>query len=232
MRRVVDARHAPLAQRDDPLAEVANVDRLRRVGRRRGGEDLASSGNPVGPVREAAGWVVRPGDEPRPDDERAVGEHVDDRPLAECLQRAVALVRHLVLGKVAQRGDRAVLVNRNAEIRIHRDAGHEAVQPRARERLRGRTDHARQVAARVDDGIPVSTLQHAKVAGPIADQPLDLRVQLGIRPAAVEERQLVAAGEGGFRDGTAQEQWPTEEEKFHASAASPSSRRSTSSSVL
>ena len=89
-----------------------------------------------------------------------------------------------------------------------------------------------EVAARVDHRVPVAPGERRQIAGAIADDPLDLRIQLGVRRAAVEERELVAALERGVGDRTAEEPRPAEQEELHASAESPSSSRSTSSSVL
>jgi hypothetical protein len=221
-----------LAQRDEPGTEVAGVDRLHRRVRWCGREHLASPGDPVRPVREPSRRIVGSGDEARPDDDCPVGEHLEDAGLAESLQRAVALVRHLVLGQIAQLGDRPALVDRRAEVRIHRDRGDEAVVPRAPEHLGRCANRARQVAGRVDHAVPRATVERAEIACAITDQVLGLRVQLGICPAAVEERELVTAFECRVRYGAAEEPRPTEQEDSHASSSSPSSRRSTSSSVL
>src|SRR5687768_4859727 len=114
MRRVVDAAHSTLAERDDPFAEVANVDRLGRLVRRCGGEDVASPREPMRPVREASGRVVRPGDQARSDDECALGDDVDHSLLAERLEWAVALVRQLVVGELAKVCNPTALVYGNA----------------------------------------------------------------------------------------------------------------------
>ena len=57
---------ALLGGTDDPGGEVADVDDLHRPPRGPGDEDVAAAGDPVGPVREAAGRVVRADDQPRP----------------------------------------------------------------------------------------------------------------------------------------------------------------------
>ena len=69
---------------EDPGREIADVDELRVPVRRSGREDLAAALEPLRPVREAAGRVVRPDDQPRPDDQRAFAEH----PLDLCSRRA------------------------------------------------------------------------------------------------------------------------------------------------
>jgi hypothetical protein len=77
-----------------------------------------------------------------------------------------------------------------------------------------------------------SRSERREVAGPVADEALGVRVQARIRPAAVEERELVAALESCVGDRAAEEPRAAEQEELHASAERPSSRRSTSSSVL
>ena len=72
-----------------------------------------------------------------------------------------------------------------------------------------------------------TTASHARprerreIAVAVADDPLDLGVQLGVRRAAVEERQLVAALERGVGDRATEEPRAAEEEELHASAARP-----------
>ena len=62
---VVCAALPRLAERDRPLGEVAHVDHLRGAFGRAGRENLSTTGEAVRPVREAAGGVVWPDDEPR-----------------------------------------------------------------------------------------------------------------------------------------------------------------------
>ena len=56
------------------LAEVADVDELDRPLGRARDEDFAAAGDPVGPVREAPGRVVRTDDEPGADERMAARE--------------------------------------------------------------------------------------------------------------------------------------------------------------
>ncbi len=176
---------------------------------------------------------MRADDQTRPHDERARIEDLADGLLAKRLQRPIALVGHLVVRQLAELADRALLVVREREVRIDGDARDEAVEAATRgERTRGGAHDARQVPAGVDDGIPLATLETREVAGAVADDPLDVGVELRVRGAAVEERELVTALERSVRDGAAEEPRPAQEQELHASSESPPSRRSTSSSVL
>ena len=74
-----------------------------------GREHLTTASDAVRPVREATRRVVRPDDEPRANDERALGECVAHGALAQCLERAVALVRDVVVPLATELGERAVL---------------------------------------------------------------------------------------------------------------------------
>src|SRR4029453_17329564 len=114
----------------------------------------------------------------------------------------------------------------------HRDARDEAVDGTTPARFGGCAYVAREVAARVDHRVPCATGKTGEGAPPVPDEPLDVGIQLRVRRAAVEEGQLVAALERRVGDRTAEEPRAAEEEQLHRSVARPSSRRSTSSSVL
>ena len=75
-----------------------------------------------------------------------------------------------------------------------------------------------------------SSAREAAVA--VAEDVLDLGEEPGVRPAAMEERQLVARGERRLDERTADELGAAEDEDPHTSSATPARRRSTSSSVL
>ena len=66
----------------------------------------------------------------------------------------------------------------------------------------------------------------------VAEHVLDLREEAGIRPAPVEQRELVAGGERRLDERAADELGAAENEDPHSSSATPARRRSTSSSVL
>ena len=138
---------------------------------------------------------MRADDQAGPDDERPLAEHLADGVFAERLQRAVVgeVRREGVDRVVAELGDGAVLVHRRAEVGVHRDARHEAVEAADQERLRRGAHDVRDVAARVDDCVPAPAGERCQVARPVALDPLHLGVELRIRPPAVEERELVAA---------------------------------------
>ncbi len=83
------------------------------------------------------------------------------------------------------------------------------------ERVKRLGDEARHAAARIDDGVEVAARERAEVAVAVATELLDLREQLGSRLPAVEERDLVAAREGGVDDVAAEELSPAENEDAH-----------------
>ena len=87
---------------------------------------------------------------------------------------------------------------------------------------------ARQVPRDVDHGVPAAAPQRVELAVTVAEQPLDAGEQLGIRPAAVEERDLVPALERRLDGRATEELGPAEDQK----SDSASSSRSTSASVL
>ena len=76
---------------------------------------------------------------------------------------------------------------------------------RVREQVGRRADYARDEAGRIYDRVPFAILERRQVAVAVAAKLLDLRKELGVRLAAVEERQLVAAGERGLGDGAPEE---------------------------
>ena len=132
--------------------------------------------------------------------------------LAERLQRPVALVGHLVVGQLAELGDRALLVVRRREVRVDGDARDEAVAARSRRAPRPRRERRSGGSRTCRSRRPTSRpLERREVAGAVADDPLDLGIELRIRRAAVEERQLVAALERGVGDRAAEEPRPAEE---------------------
>jgi len=100
------------------------------------------------------------------------------------------------------------------------------------EQARAVAHDAREVARRVDDRVPFPSEQPVEPAVAIAADARQLRVQVGARRAAVEERHLVAALERCVDDRAADELRATEEQESHTSSATPASRRSTSSAVL
>ena len=187
-RRVEDTRHAALDAEDHPLGQVADVDELRPPLGWPRREDLAAALDPARPVGEAPGRIVRPGDQAGPDAEAVLLEDLPDGLLAECLERAVVgVVRgKLVGGSVSQLGGRALLVGRDAEVRIDRDAGDEEVVAAVAELLGGSPHNRRDVTGRVDDCVKDTACEWGEIAAAVAAQLLDLREELCVRLAAVE----------------------------------------------
>ena len=232
MRRIERSADAALAERHDPLSEVTDVDDLRRPVGGRGGEQLASPCDSMRPVREPPGRIVRADDEARTDVQRTLAEGVADSLFAQRLQGPVALVRHLVVGKLPELGHRALLVPRRAEVGVDRDARDEAVEAAAGECLRRRANVLREVAARVDDRVPLPAGERVEALLAVTRDAFDVGVEIGVGRPAVEERQLVHPRERRVDDGAAEEPRAAEQKEPHDRAASPASSRSTSSSVL
>ena len=175
---------------------------------------------------------MRADDQARPDARRPAGECVLDRLLAERLERAV-VARDLLRAGLGELRERRGLVDDVGEGCVDRDARHEhVVADRTGEQLCARADHAREVSGRVDDGVPLAPTEPVEPAVSIARDALELGVELGVRAAAVEEGELVAALERGVDHRAPEELRPTEQEELHTSSATPASSRSTSSAVL
>ena len=168
----------------------------------------------VRPVGEAAGGIVRPNDQTRPDDQRALSEHALDLRLRERLQGAVVggVGRELVERQVAEVGRRARLGRAGREVGVDGDARDEDVAAGVAQLLRRRTHVRRDVAGRVDDCVPRPPGEQREVALPVAVHLLDLREEVGVRLAAVEERQLVPAGERRLGRRPAEELRPAEDQ--------------------
>jgi hypothetical protein len=197
----------------------------------RSGDHRAAACDPSGPVHETVGGIVRPDDESRPDDERSFAEHVRRRALAQGLQPAVVLEfgAELLDALVFERQQRTGLRGRLGEIRVDGDRRDEGVvRGGIRQRLGGGTHDPREVARRIDDGVPRAAGERGKVAVPIAAKMLRLGEQAGVRLPAVEEGHLMVARERRVDDRAAEKLRPAEDQ----TADRASSRRSTSSCVL
>ena len=204
---------------DQPARQVADVDELDGSLARSRDEDFAAACDPVGPVREAPGGVVRADDEPRADECMAVRNRLRDRTFAEHLQSAVVRVvveqsvDGLVVGELLQW---ARFVGRLAEVVVDGDArDEEVVAGRVGKRFSRRSDGAWDVAARVEDSIPRAALEGREVVLAVPVELLGLGEELGIRSAAVEEGDLVIPGERGFDGCAAEELRPAENEELH-----------------
>src|SRR5262249_54248855 len=122
---------------------------------------------------------------------------------------------HLLDGLVGERADRARLVHRAAEVGIHRDARDEAIASDSSGEQFGRGAHdPRHVAGRVDRRVPLATGERVQPAVAVADELLDLGIEIRVGVAAVEERPLVPAAEGGVGDRPADELRPAEEQEL------------------
>ena len=73
----------------------------------------------------------------------------------------------------------------------------------------------RHVAARVDDRVEVAALERGEVAVAVAAQPLHVGEEVGLRLAAVEQRDVVPARERDVDDVPAQELGAAEDEDLH-----------------
>src|SRR5205814_5492344 len=82
--------------------------------------------------------------------------------------------------------------------------------------LRRLSHDARHVAARVDDAVERAAAERVELAVAVAVQMLDLGKELGVRPAAREDRHLVPAGEGSVDRVAAEELRPAEDEQAHS----------------
>ena len=207
VRRVERPGEAVLDAVHDPLGQVADVDELGEPLGRSRRDDLAAAAEPPRPVGEAAGRVVRADDQAGSDDQRALAEDALDLRLGESLQRSVVrgVGRQLVQRQRAELGGRARLGRAGREVGVDGDTRDEDVAARVAELLRRRAHVRRDVAGGVDDGVPAATREQGEVSLAVALQLLDLREELGVRLPAVEERQLVPAGERGLGGRPAEE---------------------------
>ena len=178
-------------------------------------------------------WSYGPITNPGPHDRRPLTEHIGHDPLAEHLQPAVGAAVDLLRRLVLQPGKSPVLVLRSGKAGVDGDRRDEEVPADPVAQCgRGIADEPRDVARDVEAGVPAAAVEGAEASVAIADHVLDLREDPGVRPTAVEERQLVAGSERRFDERPADELRAAENEDLHTSSATPTRRRSTSSSVL
>jgi hypothetical protein len=140
---------------------------------------------------------------------------------------------HVLRAGVVELDDRRALVEaRLGEALVDGDARDErVVLDRVGEELRGRTDDAGDVARRIDDSVPAAPFERPEVAAAVAAQVLRLGEEVRVRPAPVEERQLVPAVERRVCDRPPEKLRPAEQQELQSSASAASSP-STSSAVL
>src|SRR5262249_52841652 len=81
------------------------------------------------------------------------------------------------------------------------------------------------VAGGVDHGVEGLALERRDVALAVAAQAHDLRKPIRVRPAAVEHRDVVAAGQGVLDERATEELRPAEDQDLHVDASSPLTRQ-------
>jgi hypothetical protein len=209
-RRVVDPARPLLGDADEPEAEIARVDQLHRLRRRSGREDVASLGQAARPVGEAVGRIMGADDQSRAYDRGPVVEDGPDDALCSDLEAAVLLEVELLRLRLGRVDHGRVLGDRPGRIRVDRDRRDEReVADLVCEQLGVAPDVARQMRRiEVDGGVPGASTQGVEVAGEVAAHLLRFGVEVGVRPAAVEERHLVPGRERGVDDGAAEEPRP------------------------
>ena len=117
--------------------------------------------------------------------------------LAGSLESAVGFVRDFLDAGILECRERIVLINSGfREIRIGRDAGNKDVVPDAiLQGIRSELDVSRDVAAVVDDDVPITPAQRFDLAITVAEEGLQLRKLLRTLLVVVEERDLIATAE-------------------------------------
>jgi len=93
------------------------------------------------------------------------------------------------------------------------------VLDRVREQPGGCPDDARDIARGVDGRVPASASQPIEAAVAVAADLLELREEAGVPLAAVEERELVAAGGGALDEVAAEEGRAAEDQELHSPQA-------------
>ena len=86
---------------------------------------------------------------------------------------------------------------------------------RPRQSLGGGPHDARQVAGGVDHGVPAAAAERLEATVAVSEQVLGVRKQPGVRPAAMEQRDVMAARARRLDQVAPQEQRSAEEEEAH-----------------
>ena len=167
---------------------------------------------------------MRADDEAGPDD--SARPFLDDA-LAHRLQLAVVL-GHVLGVDVPVEWRR--LVGRTAEVGVDRSRRDEEVVGRLDQLDRLPHDPG-EVARDVHHGVPRAAAEGIELPVAVPAELLDVGEELRVRPAAVEERDLVPPRERRLDERVTDELRPTEDEEPQSSARAASSR-STSSAVL
>jgi hypothetical protein len=203
-----------LERAHDPGSQVANVDHLDGIRWRAGRHHLITCGETNRPVREAIGGVTGSDDEAGPN-HGDLPRHLFFRgAFARGLQRTIGPLVDLLDRRVRELADRAALVDaRLRRLVVDRDGRDEDVLLCV-VKNRGRFgDLAREIAGRVDDDVPGSSLERVELARlPIAVELLDVRKELRVRLATIEERQRVPTRLRDLHDLGAEERGSAEDE--------------------
>ena len=158
--------------------------------------------------------IPRADDQAGTGDER-LGEALADDVLTKRFQRAVGVEPNL-LGLLGKRRHGAVLAERACVLGVHRHCRDECVVADLTQGVDRLAHDAWDITARVDDRVEVPVCECAEVAVAVADQLFDAGEQLGSCLAAVEERDLMAALEGGLDHMAAEELRSSEDEHAHS----------------
>jgi hypothetical protein len=226
-----------LGETDHPLGEIAHVDELHVALRPSRNEHVAARRDAVGPVGEAIRRIVGPDDEPGTHDQRAARQRAIRFLFACDLEstvqrpepldvRGILAIERLTLAAlvVGQRERRAVLGDPDRlERRACRHARYERVMVhRAGEGTSGRGDVAREEARGVDHRVPAPPGKSVEAAAPVAGDVVDARAQVRRKivdarrmPAAMEQRDVVAALERRACHMAAEEYRAPEHEQLH-----------------
>ena len=215
-----DVRRPGLHVIERERAEIADVDDLQRVILRSGSEHPAARRGTPDPVREPIRRVVRAHDVAGPDDQAPAGERVERLALARHLQRPVGLVRDLLRVRERRLVRRGPLVaTRGRVVGVDGQGRDERVAPdRVRQQTGRVPHHARDVATRVDRGVPRATGEALEPAVAVAVHVFDLREPLRLRRATVEHRHLMSPLDGVFDDGATDEVRPSDHQQLHRPA--------------
>ena len=71
------------------------------------------------------------------------------------------------------------------------------------------------VGGDIDDRVPPAAFESREIPSPVAAEVLDLREELRVRPAAVEERHVMAVGEGGVHERPPDETRASQDQQPH-----------------
>ena len=157
---------------------------------------------------------MRPDDQAGACDRGALAEDLLHDTLRADLQAAVLLRVERVRFGIRRIEERRALVDRLRRVGVHRDRGHEDVVPDV-DRFRAPPRLARQLCrVHVDRGVPLPSVQGLEVLREVELDRLHVRIQIRIRPAAVDERDVVRAGR--FDDAAAEELRSPEDDELHA----------------